>query len=99
MYNYTTWHLPCFIFSTCLDFTLIATWYAYTADDYSSKYKSYASEPYVPVDRFLVVVNTSIILSTFGTVCTKFSVSSRRCRLERAITIDHRKKHKQHSFL
>ena len=99
MYNYTTWYLPCFIFSTYLDFTLIATWYACTADDYSSKYKSYDSEPYVPVDRFLVVVNTSIILSTFGTICKKSRVSSRRCRLERAITIDHRKKHKQHSFL
>ena len=65
----------------------------------SSKYKSHASEPHVPVDIFIVVLNTSIILSTFGTICTKSRVSSRRCRLERAITIDHRKKHKQHSFL
>ena len=32
-------------------------------------------------------------------ICTKSRVSYRRCRLERAITIDHRKKHKQHSFL
>ena len=86
-------------FQYVFKFHTIATWYACTADDYSSKCKSYASEPYVPVDRFLVVVNTSIILSTFGTICTKSRVSSRRCRLERAITIDHRKKHKQHSFL
>ena len=88
MYNYTTWYLPCFIFSTCVDFTPIATWYACTADDYSRKYKSYASEPYVPVDIFLEVINTSIILSTFGTICTKSRVSSRRYRLERTITID-----------
>ena len=31
--------------------------------------------------------------------CTKSRVSSRRCTLERAITIDHRKKHEQHTFL
>ena len=35
----------------------------------------------------------------FGTICTKSRVSSRPCRLERAITIDHRKKHKTQSFL
>ena len=68
--------------------------------DYSSKYKSYASEPYLPVHG--LVSRTSKYKYNrvyFGTIGTKSRVSSRRCRLERAITIDHRKKHKTHSVL
>ena len=68
--------------------------------DYSSKHKLYDSEPYLPVHS-LVSCSSNYKYNRvyFGTICTKSRVSSRRCRLERAITIDHRKKHKTHSFL
>ena len=65
--------------------------------DYSSNYKSYASEPY----QYIVSCSCTYEYNRvyFGTICTKSRVSSRRCRLERAITIDNREKHKTHSFL
>ena len=47
----------------------------------------------------VVTVNTSIILSAFETIAPNLGSHLDGARLNVPVTIDHRKKHEQHTFL
>ena len=47
----------------------------------------------------VVTVNTSIILSAFGTIVPNLGYHLDGAHLNVPVTIDHRKKHEQHAFL
>ena len=99
MYNYTFYHALYSVRVSISHYVLHIAMFLLLIK-YSSKYKSYASEPYLPGHNLVSCSSKYKYNRVYcGTICTKSRVSSRRCRLERAMTIDHRKKHKTHSCL
>ena len=68
MYNYTFYHALYSVRVSISHYVLHIAMFLLLIE-YSSKYKSYASEPYLPGHSLVsctVVLNTSIIVSTVG---------------------------------